>query len=310
VKWHLFHINEAARDERRGRRPLTGAKLLHQRLFFHLYRREDGPELASGHLELVVPRRLQREFSLRAHVGNSGSETPLDAHATICGAGVYAGLDPGRWFRPVANVLSGSRSTGDWQTSRYRSRDLALSWHSGSLWWRLWADPDRSSGRRWRWPWQDKPTYHSWAGLAGNARINPKDWLYGGPPRFTYVDHATAEAFLTPAEGYDGDGPYLVRFTLQQQFRGRRRGPQDISWVADWECREGIPTQNHPWKGDCTYASAVPLPQLLPLTVDQAVASPWLEHALVALQADVTRERARYQYQWPGREHYLDPANR
>lgn len=248
------------------------------------------PARVEAHIEVVIPRKVKPEFLVRFHLGTKGSETPVDAHAGIGGAAVFVGTSA---FARAAHALT-----------RGQGRDLSLRLHSGALWWEAWISEDRRSrGGRWRSaPWSNAVKHRPYLSRSGNVSVNPLDYLFGGPARYSYESAGEpVEARMTPREGYDGDGPYVVRWQLERQTLGRKRGPKKLSWTAAWECDQGIPVRNHDWKGDTITASSVSL-------TDEQANGDWLTAATEALTADISSDREHYDYTWPGAEHYLTGA--
>lgn len=241
----------------------------------------------------VVVSRPSAEFSLRLHVGGLGSETPWDAHATIAGTGVYAGLGG------IGGRLA------QW-ISRGKGADLSAYLHDWTLRWKLWREED-SSGSRWRVNRRGQRVFQSWRSRDGWVSVNLRDHLHGGPLRYSYEDRDEQRtAFVVTTEGTE----HMVDFQLQLQTRARPRGPRQHSVTAHWTCEEGIPVRNHEWKGDCTISSAVTIaPEVVRVReqrggevsllwdIDGRTGSPkWLSAAVEALKAQITRDREHYEW--------------
>jgi hypothetical protein len=89
-----------------------------------------------------------------------------------------------------------------------------------------------------------------------------------------------------------------VKFTLQSSVLQRDHGPawaRKPKWVGynvAWWCDEGIPTQNHDWKGDCVYGSSVPAKD--PIDRDY-----WRRDAVVELVKWIKKDREHNNYYHP-----------
>lgn len=246
--------------------------------------------------ELIARRprvaRVWDHLSVKLHLGNASSETPIDAH-----------LDLGLLAAYVSVGGVGGRFA-EW-VGRGHKRTLSLSVFGGQLWWKVWYDDDGGHDRyhecdQWRdMPWTVRRKYHSWACLRdGNIDLNPLDVLWGGR-RNRYVDVGeSVTTFIEPAPG----DRYLVDFQLQRGEAAREHGPawarrKRVSWSVSWDARPGgIPFRNDSWKGDETYAGSFGLE--LNGTRPGPV-SRWLPMAVARLEEDVRRDRRRYRYVAP-----------
>lgn len=222
--------------------------------------------------QVVVPRRPRPEVSLRFHLGGLGSETPVDAHASIGGFGVYVNTS---LFGRVAEALT-----------RGQGRELTLRVQDGHAYWKAWTSEDGHPlhhHRRWS-------KYRSWACRDGNLSLRPLDYLHGGPRKYHRepIDK-TRTVLVRTNEGTE----HVVDMTLCRGTIARPHGPVlSTSLEARWECKEGIPVRNHEWKGDEVYASSVTLPDYTPLDPPGA----WLPFAMDALRANITRDRRHHEW--------------
>lgn len=255
--------------------------------------------------ELVDRRHLVRDRGLtkllldnlgfKLHLGDRGSETPIDGHVDL-------GLVAAYWsIGGVGGRLAEALGRG-------QKRNLALHLHGGSLWWELWHDDEGGNADNvhrcdgWRqpkvWPWSaGRRKHRGWMCLRkGNIELNPLDALWGRP-RPTRTPSEPRDAFVQP-EQFPGDS-YLVRFTLEHNLWAREHGPSWVrrrtteTWSVEWDARPaGIPVRNHDWKGDEILAGAFPLGEgVYPGDVGE-----WLPWAAEHLLATVRRDRERYGY--------------
>lgn len=246
-----------------------------------------------AHLELPLLRKVAPGF--RIHLGNTGSETPVDIHASAYWFAWFASLD----FPGLGKFCE--------LVGRGHKRNISMTVHSGQLWWELWYDDDMGYDDwhrcdPWRkpkfWPWSmGRKKYRPWMCLRhGNLELNPVDAFYG----HRYFDHhdvGTVTA-LVPVSQFEGD-EYEVEFTLQKETRGRREGPswvrtrEDVGWFANWKAKDkgGIPFRNHSWKGDGVYGSAEP--------VDLTTGEDWVQQAVKSLVERIKQDRIRYNYHPP-----------
>lgn len=212
-----------------------------------------------SHLEVVT---RSKHLGFRLHFGDRGSETPIDAMLGLWWISFFFGLRTNRLGQFC-----------EW-IGRGHKRNIALIFHHGQAWWELWYDDDDGYDQYHKcdkrrkpklWPWSAGRTkYRSWMCLRkGNIDLNPLDALWGN--RYYSYELLEEDTLLIEINQFPGD-EYLVDFKLQKMTRSRRHGPkwarrvEFIGYNAEWminEENEGIPTQNHDWKGDNTLGSAV-----------------------------------------------------
>ena len=245
------------------------------------------------HLEVAYGRRKARSLGVgfRLHLGDKGSETPFHFDVYLYWFAIFFSMNTphmGQIFNKIG---------------RGHKRDISLRTHSGRLWWNLWFDDDMGYDRHhhcdkrrnpWWWPFRNKK-YRSWMCLRdGCIDLNPLDVMWG----HRYYEYKNLGVYEDDFGVYQfEDDIYTVVFTLQHATRGRRHGPRwarkrtDAGYSVDWDCKTGIPVQNHDWwKGDCTYASAVKI---------EDPHHNWLGQAHNALQEWVIKERQRNNYRPP-----------
>jgi hypothetical protein len=245
-------------------------------------------------VELVGPnyrgreRRWRDNIGFRLHLGNNGSETPIDVslHASRLGS-AYLSLEGigGRF--------------GQW-VGRGHKRDLSLRTHGGSLWWKVWYDGESGNDEhhrcdKWRrpklWPWSaGRDKYRSWMCLRdGSIDLNPVDAIWGSPRYHREPVDGPRTALVVV-----GDFPhdeYLVDFTLER-FELRRELGSGFDYQA--KCTPGIPVRNHDWKGD----------EILgwggrALAPNDGPSPAWLQHAVADTIEHVRRDRRHYGYSPP-----------
>lgn len=265
-----------------------------RRFFLHLYSKDDKQELFDGHIEFYWRKN---NLGVRLHLGNRSSETPFDGHFCVPFFQVYWGMN----FKGLGRVCE--------VVSFGRKRDLSLSVFGGQLWWKLWYDDDMGYDNYhkhdlwkkpllppWRW---GRKKYRSWMCLRnGNIELNPVSAFWGSR-LYKYTD---IESFTTTmgANEFPGD-MQEVDLTLQSCVQKRDFGPawackpKRVGYSVDWRCDEGIPTQNHDWKGDCVYASSVPAKD--PIDLDT-----WKNDAVVELTKWIKKDRKRNNYRPPVKE--------
>lgn len=198
-------------------------------------------------------------LGFRLHLGNTGSETPVDFSFGFYWLAFYFSFD----FPRLGEFC-------EW-IGRGHKREISLRIFSGKLWWNLWYDDDNGyhpyhncdKHRRPKlWPWsRGRNTYRSWMCLReGGLELNPLDAIWG-TPRYNYV--TKEEDVLLVEVGEFPNDEYMLTTKLQEAWRGREHGPR---WVrrkkfmnhcVDWDSAEGVPIQNHDWKGDCAYSSSI-----------------------------------------------------
>jgi hypothetical protein len=243
------------------------------------------------HLEISTARTGP---GFKLHLGNRSSETPIDWNVCLYWINFYGSFD---W--------PGLGAFCSW-LGRGHKRDISLHLYSRTLWWKVWYDDDMGyddyhDHDKWKqpvlppWRW-GRHKYRSWMCLRdGNIDINPVDAFWGSR-KFVYTDIETFTDTVG-VNAYPRD-MQLVTFTLQSCVRQRDHGPawaRRPKWVGysvAWRCEEGIPTQNHDWKGDCVYASSVAARD--PIDMDF-----WRRDAMIELVRWIKKDRARNGYYHP-----------
>lgn len=265
-----------------------------------------GSGWGSGKLELKAefsfPKKLRKECSFRVHTGTRASETPYDAHFTVGGWGIYLGMGglSGRWAEFIG---------------RGHGRDISLSIHNGSLWWKLWYDGNGGNDEHhrcdtWRrpklWPWSmGRKKHRGWMCLReGNIALNPVSAFYGSRKWLLFKESESQEA-VVDINQFPAD-EYTVKFRLNERHVRRDAGPawarrivrKDLT--VEWDASDvgGIPVMNHDWKGDEILSGNLPVSTLK--TWDGK--SDWLPLAVEGLKDLVVADRIRYQYRPPVRE--------
>lgn len=251
----------------------------------------------------IARRRKVDSVGFRFHLGNAGSETPLDAHIDLGLVAFYWEFDAPGLGRLCERIGRGHK------------RDLSLRIHHGSLWWQVWYDDDGGYDAHhrcdeWRqpkvWPWsRGRRKYRGWMCLRhGNVDLNPVDAFYG--PKKWLKDEtfpgAVARALVRVGD-FPGD-EYEVDFTLERRTVRREHGPawaqriKRVDYEADAECRPGIPVRNHDWKGDEILGWGVRVSE------DSVLDGSWVREAVAGTIEQVRRDRAHYDYRPP------EPAER
>lgn len=248
--------------------PTQAARQLARRGITPLLRTTPGPWPTRPEGSLGAELVIGRSHSLGADlkVGNCGSEQVLAAHIGLGPLGaLYVHTERyGTWLQRRLNP------TG------YASRETGFSIHNGRLWWQVWARRDEHSASDPKW-------------MRGTVNIDPRHHLYG--PR---KNHKMAETEKVPVtvrmpEGDEHD----VLVHLEQWETRRARGRARTYWMAQWDCKEGIPVRNHDWKGDGTYSCSWGIEGV---TQD----NPRWPYILAAKAAEqCSRDRARYNYRAP-----------
>lgn len=249
--------------------------------------RNKGLEL---HWEVPVGKSV-KHWGFKLHLGDQYSETPVDFHIGLWRIAFFLSVN-----------FPGLGKFCGW-LGRGHKRDLSLQFHGGSMWWRLWYDDDMGYDRNthdcdkwrrpsWWWPFKSKK-YRSWMCLRdGNIPLNPINVIWG--EKYFSYESMEEDTLLIEVGQFPGD-EYMVDFTVQAVYKGRRKGPRWIQrktlqgFTAAWNCDDGIPTQNHSWKGDNTYGSAVTIPNPFD----------WRLDADDNLKAWVKKERERRGYTPP-----------
>lgn len=261
------------------------------RRYFATYRiKGDDLRRIEGKVEVAFRPDLGKG-GFRLHLGDRGSETPVDGMLDLGRVAIFWGINAPGLGRLCERIGRGHK------------RDLSLRIHDGKLWWKVWFDDDGGYDRHhncdsWRqpklWPWSaGRRKHRGWMCLRdGNIDLNPLDALWGH--RYFHYEDVEKRAALVPVGEFPGD-EYGVHFTLQRQTRGRNFGPAwarkrtDEGWAASWDASPGIPVRNHDWKGDEVLGSAERVPS----------ADGWLPHAVNSLAERIRRDRIRYGYRPP-----------
>lgn len=268
------------------------------RRYFATYRiKGDDRRRIEAHVEIAFRPKLGKG-GFRLHLGDRGSETPVDGMVDLGRIAVFWGIN----FPGLGRIC-------EW-VGRGHKRDLSLRIHGGQLWWSLWYDDDggMDSYHRcdsWRkprlWPWSmGRHKHRAWMCLRdGNIDLNPISAFWGSKLWLRDEDFAeqTARALVSIGD-FAGD-EYAVDFTLERREVRRQHGPawarrvKRVDYSADADCRPGIPVRNHDWKGDEILGWGVNVSE-------QAVADgTWVREAVVATQDLVRRDRSRYGYRPP-----------
>lgn len=247
--------------------------------------------------------RPMRGFGFQLHLGDEGSETPIDAHVKV---------GPFATYVTVAGL--GGRLAG-W-LGRGHKRDLKLEVASldGAEWdlnWKLWYDGESGNDEHhrcdsWRrpklWPWSaGRVKSRQWMCLRdGHLNLNPATAFWGHKLYHREEIGPVRHALVTVGE-FEGD-EYIVDFQLERTSRHRDHGPgwarrsEPVRLGAEWECRPaGIPVRNHDWKGDTVLASGCQL-KVWNAFEDEPVED-WLPYAVDEVIAQIKRDRRHYGYQ-------------
>lgn len=218
--------------------------------------------------EIHLGKSKWRTVGIDFKVGNPGSEQVLAASLRLGPLGsLYLHTeDHGRWLQRRLNP------TG------YQSREIGLSLYGGRLSWKAWArrDEHRASDPKW---------------MSGSVRIDPRDHLLG-PLRNHKVDQTDdvpATVRMPEGDTYD----VTVRLEKWESRRARSRRPGRIYWLAQWDCKKGIPVRNHSWKGDETFSCSWRIDGVTP----DNPRWPLILAATAAQQC--SRDRAHYNYRAP-----------
>lgn len=214
--------------------------------------------------ELVIGR--SRTIGAGFKVGNPGSEHILTAHIGL---------------GPIGALYVHTERHGQWLQRRlnpegYDSRETGFSIYDGHLSWKVWAKRDEWSKSDPKW-------------MRGSISIDPRDHLLG-PARNHKVDQTEdVPATVRMPEGDTHD----VTVRLERWETRRTRGRARTYWLAQWDCKQGIPVRNHDWKGDEYYSSSWVIEGVTPDT-------PRWPLILAAKAAEqCSRDRARYNYRAP-----------
>lgn len=218
--------------------------------------------------EIHIGKSKWRTVGADFKVGNCGSEQVLAASLRLGPLGsLYLHTEAhGRWLQRRLNP------TG------YESRETGLSYYQGRLSWQVWArrDEHRAADPKW---------------MRGSITIDPRDHLFG-PLRNRKVDQTDdvpATVRMPEGDTYD----VTVRLEKWQSRRTRSRRPGRTYWLAQWDCKKGIPVRNHDWKGDETFSCSWGIEGVTP-------DNPRWPLILAAKAAEqCSRDRARYNYRAP-----------
>jgi hypothetical protein len=242
--------------------------------------------------------RAYRFAGFNLHIGNKGSETPIDWHIGFWWFAFYGSFSAD-WLRTFAQWIG-----------RGHKRDIMLEIQgmngAPDLIWKLWWDDDGGYDRtihdcdKWRrpmlppWRWGRKK-YRSWMCLRnGRLELNPFDAIWGH--RYFSYNTVEEDILLIEINQFPGD-EYMVEFELQEVWRQRRHGPK--LWVArrtfegytaSWDAPgAGIPVRNHSWKGNGVLASSVKVQSR----------DTWRMDADIALVESIKKDREKYGYHPP-----------
>lgn len=220
------------------------------------------PDAPAGEIggQLVLGRSFGG-VGVDVKVGNGGSEQVLAASIRA---------------HHLFSLYLHTKSHGRWLQRRlnptgYQSRVIELALRHRRLQWRLWCKRDESdcSTPRWR---------------DGSIRVDPRD-IALGPVLNRYTDVGDpVDVVVRMPHGDD----HAVTVQLQKVHTGRKRWFKQQTWCADWTCREGIPTK--PGDRGHIIGSGVELSH------SAARSKNWAAQAAAAIAAQMTEDRARYDY--------------
>ena len=215
--------------------------------------------------ELVIGR--SHTLGAEIKVGNPGSENVLAGHITLGPLGALY----------VNSERFGQFVQRRFNPSGYQSRTTGFTIHDGRLWWTAWAKRDEwhSSDPRW---------------MQGSVSVDPRDHLWGEQKnhRVDRTEDVPAVVRMPEGDCYDAT-VRLERWESRRPRGGRSR----TYWLAQWDCKEGIPVRNHDWKGDETYSCSWGIKGVTP----DMPRWPLILAAKAAEQC--SRDRARYGYRAP-----------
>ena len=231
----------------------------------------------------------RRGPALKMHIGDRGSDTPLDFIIGLWLVTFYLSFGSDR-LRRFCTWLG-----------RGHKRNLSLQVHNGSLWWELWYDGQCGYDQhhrcdKWRrpklWPWsRGRAKYRSWMCLReGSIDLNPLDAIWGHR-KYSYRDITEYRNPRLVVGEWDED-VYDVTFKLQRGTWAREHGPSwargevDKGYSVRWSSPKGIPFRNHDWKGDNALSGGLPIHDH----------SNWIEEAERGLRQKIRRERVRFNY--------------
>jgi hypothetical protein len=202
-------------------------------------------------------------------VGSNSSEQCLAANLSLGRLGaIYVHTeDHGRFLQRLLN--GGKRLSTE-------SRQTGISLDHGRLSWSLWANRDSHS--------KDDPKW-----MRGSIHIDPRHHLLGPVRNRKVSETDKVPAVVRMPEGDTHD----VTVQLEQWETRRTRGRARTYWMAEWDCKAGIPVRNHDWKGDETFSCSWAIEGVTP-------DNPRWPHIIAAAAAeDCSRDRARYNYRAP-----------
>lgn len=268
------------------------------RRYFATYRiKGDDLRRVEGHIEIAFRPKLGKG-GFRFHLGDRGSETPIDGMVDLGLVAVFWGFN-----------APGLGRLCEW-IGRGHKRDLSLRIHDGALWWRIWYDDDGGMDAyhccdSWRqpkvWPWSaGRRKHRGWMCLRdGNINLNPVDAFWGSKLRLRDEDFPEQSArVLVPVGDFEGD-EYEVDFTLERREVRRRYGPawarrvKRVDYSADAKCTPGIPVRNHDWKGDEILGWGVKV------SAESVADGTWVREAVAGTVDLACRDRKRYRYSPP-----------
>lgn len=226
----------------------------------------DNPDSAIG-AQVIIGRSSL--LNAKVKVGSSSSEQCLAANLSLGPIGaIYVHTeDHGRFLQRRLN--GGKRLSTE-------SRETGISLDHGRLSWTLWANRDTWS--------KDDPKW-----MRGSIHIDPRHHLLGPRRNRKVSETEKVPAVVRMPEGDTHD----VTVHLEQWQTSRRRGRAHTYWMAQWDCKKGIPVRNHDWKGDETFSCSWGIQGVTP-------DNPRWPHIIAAAAAEqCTRDRARYNYRAP-----------
>ena len=128
--------------------------------------------------------------------------------------------------------------------------------------------------------------------MRGSVPVDPRHHLFGPRKNRKMSETDRVPAVVRMPEGDTHD----VTVHLEQWETRRTRGRATTYWMAQWDCKAGIPVRNHDWKGDETFSSSWRIEGVTP---DNAR---WPYIVAAAAAEDCSRDRARYNYRAPTEE--------
>jgi hypothetical protein len=204
-------------------------------------------------------------FNVGVELGHAGADHVLAGHIQI---------------NPLGALYLHTEGFGTWWQRRlnsvgYDSREIGLSAHDGSVYWKLWAKDGSWSNTDPKW----------WL---GSFRYDLRDIVFGDL-KYSYEDVAgPVTAVVRMPHGDD----HVVVLRLRRETRARKRGrPKEQGWSVNWNCDDGIPTKGLYRGRVCGSAVKV---------TDEAVENrSWPFAATAAIAARLTSDRVRHGYRHP-----------